>query len=77
MNDLLAYPDLVTRLPNTSGQCGATVRPYRGGAWRCTRRATWLVQGQVPECGQRLCGQHAAVSLRRELQDRTDSAAGS
>lgn len=67
--ELDAHPDLITHLDYPQGRCGATVRTYRGTSWRCHRRGTWLVQGQVPECGQ-----HAALSLRRELQDRTDVA---
>lgn len=72
VRELQAHPDLVTRLDYPEGQCGATVRTYRRSTWRCHRRGTWLVQGQVPECGQ-----HAARSLRQELQDRLDAAGGS
>lgn len=74
MNDLLrAHPDLVAELdPDATRRCGVLTGAY-GTSWQCSRPARWRVLGggYPPQCGQ-----HAARSLRRELQAGTDAAAG-
>jgi len=76
MNDLLrAHPDLVAELdPDATRVCSTLVRQRHGGvSWRCEWLARWQVQGHPdPQCTI-----HAARTLRRELQDRTEQAGGS
>jgi len=69
-----AHPDLVRHLdPDADRRCDETVTVrWLGSSWPCDRPAWRQVQGHPA-----MCGQHAARSLRRELQDRTGKAGGS